>query len=125
MVPAALVIVCLLIAGSLYQWRGATRSAERFAPPGVMLDVHGQRLHVVCHGAGEPGVMFESGIAASSLSWTRVLGDVAAFTHGCAYDRAGLGWSGPIQQPRTVASMLEELDGVFTQCFARKPSILV
>src|SRR6266705_3363867 len=70
-----------------------------YVPPGVMLDVGGRRLHVVCLGNGRPTVLFESGIAASSLSWTRVLRDVATFTRACAYDRAGLGWSDSSRAP--------------------------
>src|SRR5712691_12114552 len=80
MIPIAAVVALLLAAGALYQVIGARVGARRYAAPGTMIDVEGQRLHVVCAGNGQPGVLFESGIAASSLSWTRVLRDVAAFT---------------------------------------------
>ena len=56
-----------------------------------------------------------SRIAASSLSWSRVIHDVAAFTRTCAYDRAGLGWSEPARCRRTVPRMLEELRGVIAE----------
>ena len=102
------VLVFLLVAGVIYQFVGARRSARRYAPPGMMINVDGQQLHVVCAGNGRPTVLFESGIAASSLSWTRVLRDVAAFTRACAYDRAGLGWSVPARTPRTVARIVDD-----------------
>src|SRR2546425_8811707 len=102
-------LVLILAAGALYQFIGARRGARTYVPPGTMIDVNGQRLHVVCAGSGRPTVLFESGIAASSLSWTRVLRDVATFTRVCAYDRAGLGWSDPVRRSRTVARMLSEL----------------
>jgi pimeloyl-ACP methyl ester carboxylesterase len=70
-------------------------------------------------------VLFESGIAASSLSWSRVLPEVAAFTHACAYDRAGLGWSAPCRTPRTVSRMLRELRGVLGERAASGPAVLV
>ena len=95
MVVIGILLVLVLAAGALYQFIGARRGARRYLPPGVMVDVAGQRLHVVCAGNGRPTVLFESGIAASSLSWTRIVRDVAAFTRACAYDRAGLGWSDP------------------------------
>src|SRR5207244_7019991 len=110
----ASVSAVVIAAGALYQFVGARHSVRRYAPPGMMLDVGGQHLHVVCAGNGRPTVLFESGIAASSLSWTRVLRDVAAFTHACAYDRAGLGWSEPSRAPRTVAKMVTELRGVLS-----------
>jgi hypothetical protein len=87
----AIVVALFLAAGVFYQFIGTRRSERRYAAPGTMIDVDGQRLHVMCAGSGRPAVLFESGIAASSLSWARVLRDVAAFTRVCAYDRAGLG----------------------------------
>ena len=103
------VLALLLAAGALYQFIGARRGARRYAAPGMMIDVDGQHLHVLCSGNGWPTVLFESGIAASSLSWASVLRDVATFTRACAYDRAGLGWSDPAKCPRTIARC-------FTRC---------
>lgn len=124
MVTAGL-LVLLLAAGVVYQAAGARRSARPYAAPGVMIDVDGQRLHVLCAGEGRPSVLFESGIAASSLSWTRVLRDVAAFTRACAYDRAGLGWSGPARTPRTIGRMLGEIRGVLAKTGTGGPPVLV
>ena len=87
------VFVALLAGGVLYQRVGLKRQRREFAPPGQMIDVGGHRLHVTCRGTGLPMVLFESGIAASSLSWSLVAPAVAEFTRTCAYDRAGLGWS--------------------------------
>ena len=97
-IVVATILVGLLGSGILYQFVGARHSARRYAPPGMMVDMEGQHLHLVCAGNGEPSVLFESGIAASSLSWARVLGDVARFRRACAYDRAGLGWSEAVTQ---------------------------
>jgi pimeloyl-ACP methyl ester carboxylesterase len=77
-----------------------------------MVSVGRQRLHVVSAGTGTPAVLFEAGVASSSLSWARVIPDLATFTRACAYDRAGLGWSDPARGPRSVAGMLGELRGV-------------
>jgi len=119
------VLVILLAAGVIYQFVGARRSSRRYAPPGMMIDVDGQRLHLVCAGNGRPAVLFESGIAASSLSWARVQPGVAAFTHACAYDRAGLGWSAPARTRRTVARMIAELRGVVANVTTPGPAVLV
>jgi pimeloyl-ACP methyl ester carboxylesterase len=118
-------LVVLLAAGVLYQFIGARRSARRHPAPGRIVDVAGERLHIVCAGEGSPAVVFESGVAASSLSWTRVLPAVAAFTRACAYDRAGLGWSEPSRTPRTLARMLAELRGVLAETAGGRPAVLV
>ena len=123
-----LVIGIVLLAiggGALYEFVGGRRAARRYAAPGMMVDVGGPRLHVVCAGSGSPSVLFESGIAASSLSWSRVMPDVAAFTHACAYDRAGLGWSDPARGPRTVTRMITELRMILAKTGTGTPNVLV
>jgi len=120
-----ILVTLALAAGALYQFIGARRGARTYVPPGMIVDVGGQRLHVVCAGDGNPTVLFESGIAASSLSWTRVLRDVATFTRGCAYDRAGLGWSDPSRGPRALGRMLGELRGVLANAATAGPYVFV
>jgi hypothetical protein len=53
---------------------------RRFPPPGRLLDIGGQRLHLTQSGQGSPAVVFESGISASCLNWTDVRDRVARFT---------------------------------------------
>ena len=117
-------LLALLAAGAIYQRIAAARSRTRFIPPGLLLDVGGHRLHVVCGGAGSPGVLFESGIAASSVSWARVLPEVAEFTTACAYDRAGFAFSDVSASPRTFSRILEDLSAVLAHMRMR-PSVLV
>jgi len=119
------IVALALGAGVLYQFVGMRASARLYPPPGTTIEVEGQRLHVVCAGDGRPAVVFESGIAASSLSWSGVLRDVAGFTQACAYDRAGLGWSDPVRSRRTLARMLRELEGVVAHAGGGVPAVLV
>jgi pimeloyl-ACP methyl ester carboxylesterase len=125
MVVIGVLIVLVLAAGALYQFVGAIRGARTYAPPGRMVDVGGHRLHVVCAGSGCPPVLFESGIAASSLSWTRVLHEVATFTQACAYDRAGLAWSEMPRRPLTLARLLGELRGLLSNAGLAGPYVFV
>jgi pimeloyl-ACP methyl ester carboxylesterase len=125
MIVAAAILAVLLTAGAIYQLIGTRSSARRFGHPGTMLDVGGQRLHTICAGEGAPAVLFESGVAASSLSWTHLLPQIAQFTRGCAYDRAGLGWSAPPRARRSVDRMLSEMDGVLGAAVGSGPHVLV
>ena len=125
MLAIGVLFVSAVAAGALYQFIEARRSARVYAPPGRMVDADGQRLHLVCAGNGSPTVVFESGIAASSLSWTRVLPGVATFTRACAYDRAGLAWSDPPRRPRTLARMIGELHTLLTNAAVPGPFVLV
>jgi len=95
LVLIALLVVLLPLSGFLYQAAGSARDQRKFPPPGRMVDIGGRRLHLVDVGQGSPTVIFESGIAASSLNWTAIQAGVARFTRACTYDRAWLGWSDP------------------------------
>jgi pimeloyl-ACP methyl ester carboxylesterase len=115
----------LVVAGVVYQLVGAARGRRRFRPPGVLVDVGGHRLHAVCRGSGRPLVLLESGIAASSLSWSAVQPAIASFTRACAYDRAGLAWSDPPSSPRSFARIVDELTFVLDRIVPGERVILV
>src|SRR5436305_6867166 len=101
--------VVVAVAGIVYQRIGAARDAQRLTPAGRLIGVAGRRVHVVSRGQGAPAVWFESAIAASSLSWSRVQPEVAQFTATHAYDRAGLGWSDPPGEMPTLESVVADL----------------
>lgn len=119
------VVVALLALGVLYQRVGAMRHRRQFAPPGVLVDVGGHRLHAVCRGAGRPIVLLESGVAASSLSWAVVQPAIAQFTRVCAYDRAGLGWSDAPSSARTFVRIVDELSAVLAHVAPSERCVLV
>ena len=121
----ATAIAALLTIGVLYQQLGARGERRRFTPPGRFVDVGGHRLHVSCSGAGRPVVLLESGIAASSLSWTIVQRRIAAFTRVCSYDRAGLAWSEPASCRRTFDRVVDELETVLATVAPDERYILV
>jgi pimeloyl-ACP methyl ester carboxylesterase len=123
-VVVLVVLAAAAAAGVLYQIAGARRHRQS-AIPGRLIDVGGHRLHAVCQGEGGPVVLLDSGIAASSLSWSLVQPEVAAFTHVCAYDRAGLAWSERAQSPRTFDRVVDELRAVLAAVAPRGPYVLV
>ena len=115
----------LVLGGAAYQLIGTARARRRFAAPGEFIAAGDQRLHVVCAGRGAPVAIFESGIAASSLSWSVVLPRIAEFTRACAYDRAGLAWSDRVTCPRTFARIVDEFTAVVSHASGAERSVLV
>ena len=115
----------LVIAGIVYQRICCARDARRYPPRGRLVDVNGRRYHVHESGSGEPAVILEAGIAASSISWSLIQPQVAEFTKVVSYDRAGLGWSDPPPRRRTASAMLEELRAVLKAAGVKPPYILV
>jgi pimeloyl-ACP methyl ester carboxylesterase len=69
--------------------------------------------------------VFEAGIAASSVSWSRVQPEVAKFTRSCSYDRAGLAWSDPGPRERSIAGFVTELRGLLERAGIPRPYVLV
>ena len=105
-----ILIVLMAAVGASYQISRTAADARLFPPPGRLITIApGRRLHLDCRGNGEPTVILEAGIAASSLSWSRVQPRVAEFTRVCSYDRGGLAWSDPSAPPLTATHMATQL----------------
>jgi pimeloyl-ACP methyl ester carboxylesterase len=121
-VAAPLAVAAL---GWLFQRAGLRRDARRFPPQGMLLSRRGRYLHVLQQGGERPAVVFEAGLAASSLSWARVQPMVAAFAATTSYDRAGLGWSSRCAAPPTLQQMLDDLFAVTRWAAADAPVVLV
>jgi len=117
-------IVIFVLAGLLYQAAGSAADNRKFPPPGRLVDIGGRRLHLVEAGRGSPPVIFESGIAASSLNWMVLQAQVARFTRACAYDRSWLGWSDPADTPRGASGLVEDLDAMLASAHLPAPYVL-
>ena len=116
----------ILAIGIAYQIVQSAADARRFPPPGRLAEIApGRRLHVDCRGAGEPVVILEAGIAASSLSWSRVQPRVAGFTRVCSYDRAGLAWSETADPPSTATHLAGQLHALLAAMRLPRPYVLV
>jgi len=116
--------VLLLLAGAWYQHAEAIREARRFPAPGRLLDIEGTPLHINVQGDGSPPVVFEAGIAATSLSWQLVQPEVARLTQTASYDRAALGWSAAARKPRDIWQVVEELRRLLDCAGVASPRIL-
>ena len=114
-----------VLAGVLYQAIGAARDRRRFGAPGAFESVGRHRLHYRCDGAGTPAVILEAGIAASSLTWSRVQPMIARETRVCSYDRAGLAWSEPASSTRSMAALVSELGALLKSAGVPPPYVLV
>ena len=82
------------IAGGVTQRVAESRDRKRWPAPGRLIDVDGERIHVVVEGSG-PTVLFDSGLGGSILEWAAVAADLARDFTVVRYDRPGFGWSPP------------------------------
>jgi len=86
----------------------------------------GRRLHLLCAGkVSDHTVVIEAGSGNDVTLWQGILGRVSRFTHVCAYDRAGLGWSDPVSGPRSFDDRARDLHSLLERADIAGPYILV
>jgi pimeloyl-ACP methyl ester carboxylesterase len=88
------------------------------------VDVGGFKLNLRCAGEGSPVVVLDSGAGDTSATWDWVIPEVKKFTRVCAYDRAGLGKSGPGPKPRSAERMSGELHNLLRRAGILPPYVL-
>lgn len=78
-------------------------------PLGSHHDVAGRRLALQRSGSGTPAAVFLPGAGLVGLDFWNVHEQVAELTTSVLYDRAGTGWSDPIDLPRSATAVAGEL----------------
>src|SRR4051812_6397771 len=120
---------CLAIAvlsGAAYERVQRDRAARDFAPAGRLVDIGGRRMQIDCRGTGSPTVVFESGLDAyGSLAWTTVHDSIAKTTRACAYSRAGIMWSDPVDHPFDSDSTASDLHAALVKSGEHAPWVMV
>jgi pimeloyl-ACP methyl ester carboxylesterase len=107
-----ILLVVLAASGAIFQAVATARDEKAYKPVDQMVDVDGIQLRLDCRGSGSPTVVLEAGGQSWSTHWRLVQDEVAKFTRVCSYDRAGSGWSEPVQEelsPQPAAEMLHVL----------------
>jgi pimeloyl-ACP methyl ester carboxylesterase len=76
-------------------------------------------------GSGSPAVVVLPGGGAVGLDYLNVQQQAAQLTTSVLYDRAGTGWSDPVQLPRTCAQVTDELRALLRAADVPAPYLLV
>jgi len=97
---------------------------RKFRAPGTLVKIKDRTVHVHQLGIGAPPIVLEAGIAASSLSWSLLQPQLAAFTSTYSYDRAGLGWSASSSQRCNLSQLAGELHEWLRALNVPRPYIL-
>ncbi len=108
-----------------YERKGLQRDASLFPAPGFFVEIDGRPVHVYKRGASGPPVIFEAGIAASSLSWRLVEDEISRFATFYSYDRAGFGWSPPSPGQKVARELVEEMRRVMAAAEVPLPRYVV
>lgn len=111
----------------------APASGASPASQGLLADLDvgdGRTMHLLCVGpevAGQPTVVFESGLGGDAGQWSDVLRALGGSVRACAYDRAGEGQSPPADAPdgRTTADQVADLRSLLAAADIAPPLLLV
>jgi protein-S-isoprenylcysteine O-methyltransferase Ste14/pimeloyl-ACP methyl ester carboxylesterase len=119
------VIAAVPLAGLIYEAYADGVAAIEFPPPGMMVDIGGRRLHLVCAGDGEPTVLFEASGWGTALSSARVRDRLVGRTTVCSYDRSGNGWSDAGPAVASAADLASDLAVLQDRAMLRWPFVIV
>jgi pimeloyl-ACP methyl ester carboxylesterase len=118
-------VFVLAIAGMIYQTAATEADQRKFPAPGVLVNVHGYKMHIHCVGEGSPIIILDHAGGGSSEDWSLIQPKLAEHTRVCAYDRAGFGWSDYSPAPRTLAQQVNELHALLAGANEQGPYLLV
>lgn len=106
-----LILLAIGVVASAFNHRSQLRDeAERYPPPGRMVEVNDTRLHVYAEGEGESTLVFMAGHGTSSPTldfkplWMRMVDEYRIVV----VEKAGYGWSEISGSPRDLETILEE-----------------
>ena len=119
-------VVCLGVGLALFTAIGAAQPNRPTGPaPGRLIDVAGISFHIRCVGpTGGATVVLEAGAGDYSNRWMAVQDLLVPGVRSCAYDRAGLGWSGGAQHD-SIADDNADLRALLTTAKIGPPFVLV
>jgi len=121
-------IIALSVVGAVYQTVATQMDKRNYSAPGQLVDVGGYNLNIYCVGEntdGNPTVILESGLGATTSVWAWIQPEVAKTTRVCSYDRAGMGSSDPSPMPRDAQHIATELHTLLVNAKIAGPYVLV
>ncbi|MCC6262007.1 MAG: alpha/beta hydrolase [Bryobacterales bacterium] len=120
-------IFAIPMGGWILQSAGEAADMQAYPPPGKMVDLGGRRIHVYCEGerGAGPLVVFNADISDQGLVWRGVQKLLGGLLRSCAIDRAGLGWSDPGPEDRSITATARELHRVLAASGEAPPYLAV
>lgn len=119
-----IILITMVMLGVGYQALATELDKRIFAPRGQLYSVNGHQMHLVCMGEGSPAVILQAGSMAESTWWFRIQTELAEQTQVCAFDRPGMGWSEPVDEPRTASIMNGELHALLEEAGIDGPYVM-
>ncbi|WP_422485684.1 alpha/beta fold hydrolase [Gudongella sp. DL1XJH-153] len=104
------IVVILLFASRINHKNKLQKEAREFLPPGSIIEVDDNKIHVYATGEGETTLVFMAGHGTSSPTldfkplWSRLMDQYRIVV----VEKSGYGWSDVSNSPRDIDTILEE-----------------
>jgi len=104
------IIIVLLVLSALHHKHKIRNEAKKYPPPGELVEVNKNKIHIYCEGQGDITLVFMSGFGTSSPTidfkplWRKMTDGYRI----AVVEKAGYGWSETSSGPRDIDTMLEE-----------------
>jgi pimeloyl-ACP methyl ester carboxylesterase len=120
-----IIAASVLLVQAAAQYLCVQLDARKFPAPSSLVRTTRGKMHVRQMGSGNPALVLEAGIAASSLNWSILQPQLAELTSAYSYDRAGFGWSPSSGSECTLQRLSSDLHDLVTTLELPKPYILI
>lgn len=120
-------IVIAVISGRIYQVRSQYVDLRQHPAPGKLVSVNDHLMHINCLGSGSPTVILEQGAGTGGQAtlWQDLHEQSSKITRVCAYDRAGVGYSEPVNIPTRSVDVASNLHLLLQQYGIEENLLLV
>ena len=116
-------VLALASVGGGYETLSAATDVKP-SMPGRLIDVGGHSMHLHCTGTGSPTVVLQPGGGEMSSNMGWIAPRVARETRVCVYDRAGRGWSEPVDTPQAASQIATDLHALLRRGKVPGPYVL-
>lgn len=122
-----LVLGMIMVAAATYHVARVRQFLRRFPPPGRLIRVYGELMHLLAEGEAANGatVVWLPGSHDAGMELEHLHREVKKTTRSILVDRAGSGWSAPARRCRMIETEVEELAALLEDAGEKGPFILV
>lgn len=122
-----LFLICILMLGFSYQKIGVYLDSKKYSPPGQLVKINGQDMHVFSKGTGKQTIVFASGngISCPYVNFYPLYNELSKYAKVVVYDRPGTGWSESTKSPRNIDTITDEIHMALEKSGQRPPYIFV
>ncbi len=119
-------IVLFFTLSTLHHQKLKREERSAWPPPGKLVEVFGDRMHIYAKGSGNPPLLFSCGNGMFSYgNFYPIFTPLSDNNRIILYDRCGYGWSESTRRPRSVKQLNLDLHELLKQSGEQGPFVLV